>query len=82
MVHSNESVRRKVGHVEMEQVLGIFCIFRIFYEASLPGLFTIFKVFDLWNFEEFPNEIIYQDTNIIFEKHLRAILFAQKYLKI
>ena len=36
---------------------------------------------NLWTFEEFPNDIIPQDTSIILKKHLET-LFAYKYLSI
>ena len=43
----------------------------------MPGVFTIIANLNLWTFEEFPNEIILQYTNTIFEKHLGEILFAK-----
>ena len=47
-----------------------FFIFGDFSRATQPGFWTIF---DLWFFEEWTNEIIPQDTNLIFEKHIKAI---------
>ena len=35
-----------------------------------------FFIFILWNFWKLPNGIFYYDTNIIFFKHLGAMLFA------
>ena len=41
--------------------------------ASLLDVFTMFTNYHLCTFEEFTNDIIPQDMNILAEKHLGAI---------
>ena len=53
--------------------------FEIFALAAPSGAWIIFIFLP---FEEWTNQRIHRGTNIIFEKHLEAIWFAAKHIKI